>query len=73
MALKDEWQIDIDLSCIERYVTDLAKTEPKLRKKIVRSSLKRGNKLLQAAEKTASDCVYRRICGSWYSVFLLRS
>ena len=53
MALKDEWQIDIDLSCIERYVTDLAKTEPKLRKKIVRSSLKRGNKLLQAAEKTA--------------------
>ena len=31
MALKDEWQIDIDLSCIERYVTDLAKTEPKLR------------------------------------------
>ena len=41
MALKDEWQIDIDLSCIERYVTDLAKTEPKLRKKIVRSSLKR--------------------------------
>ena len=53
MALKDEWQIDIDLSCIERYVTDLAKTEPKLRKKIVRSSLKRGNKLLQNAEKTA--------------------
>ena len=53
MALKDEWQIDIDLSCIERYITDLAKTEPKLRKKIVRSSLKRGNKLLQNAEKTA--------------------
>ena len=53
MALKDEWQVDIDLSCIERYVTDLAKTEPKLRKKIVRSSLKRGNKMLQAAEKTA--------------------
>ena len=53
MALKDEWQVDIDLSCIERYVTDLAKTEPKLRKKIVRSSLKRGNKLLQNAEKTA--------------------
>ena len=53
MALKDEWQVDIDLSCIERYITDLAKTEPKLRKKIVRSSLKRGNKLLQAAEKTA--------------------
>ena len=23
MALKDEWQIDIDLSCIERYITDL--------------------------------------------------
>ena len=42
MALKDEWQVDIDLSCIERYITDLAKTEPKLRKKIVRSSLKRG-------------------------------
>jgi len=53
MALKDEWQVDIDLSCIERYITDLAKTEPKLRKKIVRSSLKRGNKLLQNAEKTA--------------------
>ena len=53
MALKDEWQVDIDLSCIERYITDLAKTEPKLRKKIVRSSLKRGNKMLQAAEKTA--------------------
>ena len=26
MALKDEWQVDIDLSCIERYITDLAKT-----------------------------------------------
>ena len=32
---KDEWQIDIDLSCIERYITDLAKTEPKLRKKLL--------------------------------------
>ena len=42
MSSKDEF--GIDLSCITRYIDDLAKIPSNVRKKAIRSSLKRGNR-----------------------------
>ena len=49
MSSKDEF--GIDLSCITRYIDDLAKIPSNVRKKAIRSSLKRGNRLLLQSER----------------------